>query len=114
MSKSVKIDVAGMVLNIRSDAKKTYVRELAEFVTSQYETTRQSGNFQSTQAVALLTAMNVADELFSCRDELKSLKKQVREKTQTMLRYLDSEAKLADPEVSPDDQLSTNTSTSSL
>ena len=91
MSRSVKVSVAGCELAVRTTAKPAYLQELAAFVTSQVEEARRSGRTVSTQSAALLAAMNIADELYQLRESQRQLKRQVREKSQRILRYLDQE-----------------------
>ena len=90
MTRSVKVEVAGQSLAIRTDANTKYVEELAAFVSSKIEEIRGSGRFASTQSLALLVAMNIADELFQLRDSQTQLKRQVRERTRNILRSLDT------------------------
>ncbi len=88
MSRSVKVLVAGQQFAIRTDAKPQYVKELASFVSNKIEEVRQSGRTVSTQSLALLAAMNIADELHQLKDNQNQLKRQVRERTNNILRSL--------------------------
>lgn len=90
----MKITVAGQRLAVRTSAKPAYVRELADFVTDKMEEVRASGRHATTQSLALLAAMNIADELYRLREHQAKLKRQVRERSERILRYLDREAEL--------------------
>jgi len=46
----------------------------------------------STQTVALLAAMSIADELKQLQEEQRELRREVREKSATILRTLEREA----------------------
>lgn len=92
VSRSVTVSVAGQKLKVRTDAKPKYVKELASFVEAKIKEAKRSGRTVTTQSLALLAAMNIADELFQLRSEQEDLKRQVREKSQRILRYLDREA----------------------
>lgn len=94
MTRSVKVDIAGQRFSIRTDAKPKYVKELAAFVTKKIAEAKRSGKIATTQSLALLAAMSIADELYQERDSRQRLQRRVREKSQTILRYLDQEAKL--------------------
>jgi cell division protein ZapA len=94
VSRSVKVSVAGQQLAVRTSAKPTYIKELASFVTAKIEEARQSGRTVTTQSVAILAAMNIADELYRLRENQKQLKRQVRETSQRILRYLEQETEL--------------------
>lgn len=90
----MKVSVAGQQLAIRTDAKPKYVRDLAAYVSDQIEQVRRSGRTVTTQSLALLAAMNMADELYQLRDEHTRLKRQVREKTKKILRTIEKETSL--------------------
>jgi cell division protein ZapA len=94
VSRSVKVSVAGQQLAVRTSAKPAYIKELASFVTAKIEEARQSGRTVTTQSVAILAAMNIADELYRLRESQKQLKRQVRETSQRILRYLEQETEL--------------------
>lgn len=88
----MKVSVAGTRLSVRTDAKPKYVKELAEYVTAKMEEAGASGRVITTQTLALLAAMTIADELFELRESQHELKRQVRERSERILRYLDREA----------------------
>ena len=90
MSRSVKVTVAGQTLAIRTDARPGYVRELAELVDSKIAEVKSATRTVSTQSLALLVALNLADELQQLRDDQRELKRQVRERSDRILGYLDT------------------------
>ena len=94
MSRSVKISLAGHKLSLRTDAKPRYIKELADYVNTKIEQARSSGKIATTQSLALLAAMTIADELFQAREEKDRLERQVRERTRRILRYLEAEDEL--------------------
>ena len=91
MPKSVKVQVAGQTLSLRTDAKPRYIKELADYVTAKIEQARSGGKIATTQSLALLAAMTIADELHQLREDKQRLERQVRERTERILRYLDAE-----------------------
>ena len=95
MTRSVAVEIAGHKFSVRTDAKPKYVKELAEFVTRKIEEAKKSGRTATTQSLALLAAMTIADELFQERSEHRELQREVRETSQRILRYLDQETSLA-------------------
>jgi cell division protein ZapA len=90
VTRSVKVSVAGQTLALRTDARPNYVKELAEFVNAKIDEIRASGRVVSTQSLALLAALHIADELHQLRDEQRDLKREVRERSERILRYLDT------------------------
>jgi cell division protein ZapA (FtsZ GTPase activity inhibitor) len=79
----VKVSVAGQTLALRSDASAAYLRELATIVDQRLAQVREKHGAVSTQALALLCALQMADELTTLRAE-------VRERTRRILHHLDS------------------------
>ena len=81
--------VAGQRLSIRTSAPADYVHELADFVTGKIDELRQSGPSVPTQSIALLAAMNVADELIRLRENHARLKSEIRERTKRVLKLVE-------------------------
>jgi len=88
----VKVTVAGTRLAIKTDAKPKYIKELAAYVTEKIEEIKSSGKTATTQSLALLVAMSIADELHELQSEQAQLKRDVRDRTNRILRYLEREA----------------------
>lgn len=91
VSRQVKVTLAGQKFSVRTDARPKYVRELAAFVNEKMEEAKQSGKVVTTQSLALLAAMSIADDLFQQREKERELRRDIREKSQRILRYLDKE-----------------------
>jgi cell division protein ZapA len=91
VSRSVKVSVGGHTLSLRTDAKPRYIRELADYVNAKIDQAKATGKVASTQALALLVALTIADELHQAREQKEKLERQVRERTQRILRYLEAE-----------------------
>ena len=92
MSSLVKVAVGGQELTIRTQAKSKYVKHLASFVSKKIEEIRTAGRTRTTQSLALLAAMNIADELHQLKESQQQLKRQVREHTEKILHTLDTAA----------------------
>lgn len=91
VSRSVKVSVGGQTLSLRTDAKTRYIKELADYVNAKIDQAKASGKVATTQAIALLVALSIADELHQLREDKEKLERQVRERTQRILRYLEAE-----------------------
>lgn len=94
MKQSVSVEIAGQVLSIRSDEGPEYVQELADYVDAHL---RQIGGqiggeiggtrrTYSLQRVALLVAMQIADELFREKD----LRQRYRTRVEARLEALEA------------------------
>jgi cell division protein ZapA len=95
VSRPVKITLGGQKLSLRTDAKPRYIKELADYVNDKIDQARSSGKIATTQSLALLAAMTIADELFQAREDKDRLERQVRERTRRILRYLEAEEERA-------------------
>lgn len=84
----VTVKVGGQSLVLRAGADDTYVNALAKFVTEKMDEAKSGSRQVSTQPVALLAAMNIADELFQLRASHVALKKNVKERSHKILGLL--------------------------
>ena len=83
--RSVVVHIAGQRYVVRSDADETYVRTLAGYVDERINEVRSSSKLIPTQKLAILAALNVADDLFKERRKRAQLKSRVREKSKVVL-----------------------------
>ncbi len=87
----VKVQVAGQTLALRTDASLAYVRELAAMVDRRLATVRERENkVVSTQALALLCALQLADELVQAGARDRELRREVRARTERILAHVAS------------------------
>ena len=93
MKRSVTVEVAGQKLTLRTDAGEEYLHALAAFVNDKIAEVKTSTRTFSTHALAILAALNIADELFQARDQAQKekdeLRKRVRDKAQRIGELLD-------------------------
>jgi cell division protein ZapA len=92
VKRSVTVNIGRQQFSLRTDANPSYVKELAAYVDQKLSDARQSGRTITTQSLALLAAMSIADELHQLRASHEALKRKVREKSKRILRSLDPEA----------------------
>ena len=85
VKQSVQVQIAGQTLAIRSDEGPEYVQALADFVDTQVRELTTGRKTTSPQRVALLAAMQIADELFREKD----LHARFRAKVEARLRALE-------------------------
>ncbi len=89
MKRSVTVEVAGQKLTLKTEASEAYVQSLAAFVTEKIAEVKASTRTFSTQALAILAAMNIADDLFQARLAGRELRQRVREKSERLLALLE-------------------------
>lgn len=92
MKRSVKVEIAGQELSIRSDEGPEYVQELADYVDAHLRELTSGKRIHSPQRMALLVAIQITDELFREKD----LHHRFRSRVEARLRAL--ETALADHE----------------
>lgn len=94
MKRSLTVKVAGQTLTLKTDADPTYVESLARFVTEKIDEAKKSTRTIATQNLVLLTALNIADDLFQQRRDESLLRKNVQARSKRILELLDKEDKL--------------------
>jgi cell division protein ZapA (FtsZ GTPase activity inhibitor) len=93
--RSVKVQIAGQTLALRTDANAAYLRELAAFVTEKLGEVRDrhygdvARRAVSTQALALLVALQLADELHQERAAGRTVRAEARARIEKILAHLD-------------------------
>ncbi len=82
MKRSVQVEIAGQLLTIRSDEGPEYVQQLAEFVDGHLQLLGggKRVSAQSAQRIALLVAMQIADELFREKDLHQRFRRKMHER----------------------------------
>lgn len=93
MKRSVAITIAGQKYTIKSDAAESYVQSLAGQVDARIKEVQRGAKTAPLQAVAVLAALQLADELARERQRRSELRERVREKTRALRQYLDREVK---------------------
>jgi cell division protein ZapA len=98
VKRSVHVEIAGQRLSIKSDEGPQYVQELAEYVDAWLGRLTQGkrASAPNLQRVALLVAIQLADELFRERDLHRRFRARVADKLAALQTALDAhEANLA-------------------
>ncbi len=91
MKRPVTVQIAGQKYTLRSDGEEGQVRELAAFVDGLCKDVQRQTRAADTQAVAILTALRIAEELFGERRATADLKRRIREQGETLLDLLERE-----------------------
>jgi len=85
----LNVEIGGQSLTVASDDEEGYVRELAHFVDAKMHEVAERGKAAGTLPVAILAALNIADELYKLRREHEQWCQQVDELSRRMLATLD-------------------------
>ena len=94
MKRSVSVQIAGVRYALKTDEDERWVRSLAAYVDGKMREVQKSTRTVDTQSAAVLTALQVAEVLFAERREVRELRKSIREKSQSLLDYLEREARV--------------------
>ncbi|MBN2565896.1 MAG: cell division protein ZapA [Candidatus Eisenbacteria bacterium] len=91
--RSVVVHVGGQRYVVRSDADETYIRTLAGYLDDRIKEVSKRSKPVTSQSLAVLAALNIADELFQERRKRVELRQRVKDKSRAMIAYLDKEVK---------------------
>ena len=94
MKRSVTVQIAGVKYALKTEEDDRYVKQVAAFVDGKIRDVQKHTRTVDTQAVAVLTALQIAEELFDERRQSGDLRKKIREKSQSLLEVLAREARL--------------------
>tara|TARA_B100000287_G_C20245501_1_gene627854 strand:+ start:263 stop:556 length:294 start_codon:yes stop_codon:yes gene_type:complete len=86
----IKITIFGQEYSVKAPADPTYIKKIAEYVDSKMREV-QSG-FSSTQSsnrIAILSAMNITDELFNARKKGDSDDSEIEDKINSLIELID-------------------------
>ena len=89
MKKTTEISIMGQKFSIRSESNDDYVQEVAGFVDEKIVEVMTSTKSVASLNVAILAAMNIADEYFKFRRERESKTTQAEKKIQDLIELVD-------------------------
>ena len=94
MKRAISVQIAGVKYSLKTDEDERWVKSIAAFVDGKIREAQKHGRTVDTQSVAVLTAMQIAEELFTERRATRELRKSIRERSQSLLDYLEREARV--------------------
>jgi cell division protein ZapA len=92
----VQIEVHGQKYPIRTELDTRYVEELAEFVEKRMALAAKASPSSDAVGLAVLTALNIADEYFRSRNHHTSNSSTLAERTAALERIVDQALALAE------------------
>ena len=93
LKRSIAVTIAGQRYLLRSDEDDQYVRQLASLVDQRFRAVQSSTKQVSTHAIAMLTALQMADDLLKERGKRAELRARVRESSRQMLKLISRNAR---------------------
>ena len=85
----VKVTIMGQVYTIEGDASGDYIARVADYVNSKMEDVAHGLTNASPLQIAILAALNIADELFQVKESEYMVTDEIREKTNMLISMLD-------------------------
>jgi cell division protein ZapA len=89
--RSVVLDVSGQRLSLRTDKDEAFLKTLAGYVGGQVDALMAAAPGVTRDKICLLVALQLADELFTERENVKSLQGEIEARSQRLLKILDKE-----------------------
>jgi cell division protein ZapA len=85
----VPVEIAGQRYPIRSSLDPEYVARLATYVDEKMRAAADTSPSGDSMRLAVIAALNVADELFRCRDASRARTGELAERAQELERLVD-------------------------
>jgi cell division protein ZapA len=85
----VRVEICGQRYAIRSSLDERYVQELAAYVADKMRAASDAAPNSDILRLAMLTALNLADEVFRCRDGERRRTTEVSERAAAIEQMLD-------------------------
>ncbi len=89
MEKTVEIKVFGQTFSVKSDADEEHIRAVADYVNKKMEEILKKTKSVSTLNIAILTALNIADDLLKEREERISIIKEIETKSKDLAEKIE-------------------------
>jgi cell division protein ZapA len=86
----VEIKVFGQTYTIKTDAEEDYIQEVAKYVNEKMEEVLKKTKSVSTLNVAILTALNIADDLLKEKEKRITLLREVEAKSKDLVEKIDT------------------------
>jgi cell division protein ZapA len=85
----VEIKVFGQTFSIKTDKEEAHIQAVAQYVNEKMEEVLKKTRSVSTLNVAILTALNIADDLLKEREQRKAFLKEVEIKSKDLVEKID-------------------------
>ena len=89
MKKALDVTILGQKFTISSDADESYMLKVADYVDNKMQELMQSPKPSVKSNVAMLAALNIADELFRIREATRARDSQIAERASELEQLLD-------------------------
>ena len=98
MKKRFAINVLEQDLSVLSDKGDEYVESVVQYVNERAREIKEASENVSNLSIAILVALNIADELFKTKEEKEHLTNTLKGRTERLIEYIDGKKKrMTDP-----------------
>jgi len=87
---NIRVNIFGQEYPIKSEADIGYVQRVAEYVDRKMKEIAEKIPARTQTQIAVLAALNIADDLFKEREDKEKKISEVEEKTQSLIERLDA------------------------
>jgi cell division protein ZapA len=94
MKSPVVVNIGGHRYSLRSDEDEGVVREMAAHVDKHLRDLQKQTRAADTQSLAILTALQITEELWKERRQHADLRKRVRDKGRALLHFIERESRV--------------------
>ena len=91
MKRTYEVEILGQRFNIKSEESQEHVNRIVSYVSEKMKTISKDAKTMSLHHAAILTLLNVADELFKSKQEVEVYKDSVLERTKNIIHLIDAE-----------------------
>ena len=85
----VEIKVFGQTYTVKTDAEEDYIQEVARYVNEKVDEVLKKTKSVSTLNVAILTALNIADDLLREKEKKKALLREIGMRSKDLAEKID-------------------------
>ena len=89
LTEAVKVRLFGREYSIRGHGNKKYIETLADFIKERADEIESRATVVSTLDLAILTLLNITDEMFQSKQVKEQTIKELEEKTERLLKAID-------------------------
>ncbi len=86
-----KVEIMGREYTVRSDEGEEWVSQIAEYVNSKIKEVSENTKTISTLNIAILTALNIANDYFKLSEAQKQFKERFESSSTRLVRLIDSQ-----------------------
>lgn len=89
LTEAVKVRLFGREYGIRGHGNKKYIETLADFIKERADEIESRATVVSTLDLAILTLLNITDEMFQSKQVKEQTIRELEEKTERLLKAID-------------------------